>query len=98
LATGTARTSPRKRNESSSESKHDDRSPRTSHNPHTRTAVGQMDHHLLSVGDGSVSRTHHVLLMRQLLKPLSYPAMFMGCAHEESNLAPPASHTGALSS
>ena len=34
-----------------------------------------MDHLLLSVGDGSVSRTHHALLMRQLLKPLSHPAM-----------------------
>jgi hypothetical protein len=78
LATGTACTSPRKRNEPSSESKHDDRSPRTSHNAHTRTAVGQMDHHLLSVGDGSVSRTHHVLLMRQLLTPLSYPPSVHG--------------------
>ena len=41
LATRTARASPRKRDEASSESKHDDRSPRTSHNPHTRTAVGE---------------------------------------------------------
>ena len=28
------------------------------------------------VGDGSVSRTHHLPLMRRLLTPLSYPAMW----------------------
>jgi hypothetical protein len=77
LATRTARASPHKRNEASSKSKYDDGSSRTSHNAHTRTAVGQMDNHLLSVGDGSVSRTHHVLLMRQLLMPLSYPVMWV---------------------
>jgi hypothetical protein len=41
LATGTARALPRKRDEASSKSKHDDGSSRTSHNPHTRTTVGQ---------------------------------------------------------
>ncbi len=41
LATGTARTLPRERNETSSKAKHDDGSSRTSRNPHTRTAVGQ---------------------------------------------------------
>ena len=41
LATGTARTSQCEQNESSSESKDDDGSSRTSHNPHTRSAVGQ---------------------------------------------------------
>jgi len=41
LATGTARASPRKRDETSSKAKHNDGSPRTSHNPHARTAVGQ---------------------------------------------------------
>jgi hypothetical protein len=61
------------REDSSSESKHDDGSPRTSSNPNLRLALDR--HHLLSVGDGSVSRTHRVLLMRQLLMPLSYPAV-----------------------
>ena len=65
LATGTARAATRKREDSSSESKHDDGSPRTSSNPNLRLALEQ--HHLLSVGDGSVSRTHRELLMRQLL-------------------------------
>ena len=37
LATGTTHASPRKRDEASSESKHDDGSSRTSDNPHTRT-------------------------------------------------------------
>ena len=41
LATGMARASPRKRDEASSKSKHDNGSSRTSHNPHTRSAVGQ---------------------------------------------------------
>src|ERR1051326_3399412 len=41
LATGTTRTSPHERNESSSESKHDDGSSRTSHDSYTRSTVGQ---------------------------------------------------------
>ena len=41
LATRAARASPRKRDEASSKSKHDDGSSRTSRNPPTRTAVGQ---------------------------------------------------------
>ena len=65
LATGTAYAATRKREGSSSESKHDDESPRTSSDPNLRLALDQ--HHLLSVGDGSVSRTHRELLMRQLL-------------------------------
>ena len=52
LATGTTRTSPRKRDEASSKSKHDDGSSRTSHNPHTRTAVGPIDHYPLSLVTG----------------------------------------------
>src|SRR5690349_11812484 len=39
LATGTARASPRQRDETSSKAKHNDGSSRTSRNPHTRTAV-----------------------------------------------------------
>ena|SRR2546425_9424272 len=40
-ATGTPRAATRERNESSSKSKQDDGSSRTSHNAHTRIAVGQ---------------------------------------------------------
>ncbi len=80
LATGTARAMPRKRDEASSESKHDDGSPRTS-DADSDVALDQ--HHLLSVGDGSVSRTHATLRMsrrsrssaRQPLWPLSYPVV-----------------------
>jgi hypothetical protein len=41
LATGTTCASPRERNKSSSESKYDDGSSRTSHDTHLRIAVGQ---------------------------------------------------------
>jgi hypothetical protein len=71
----TTRTPPawREREDPSSESKHNDTPPRTSSDLHASNTSCQ--HHLLSAGDGSVSRTHHELLMRQLLFPLSYPAL-----------------------